>query len=438
MEIKKSAAIGQSKIGGKGFDPTTGESLQDKCIRRGGKWVNGSCVFTDITTPVSSAPDISGQKYFAGNKELTKEEYEEYKRRLPGYTGISPTGEAGRGANQFPQSQGQVSQPLQSNLTTQPQNNVQNALNAQFPGRINQGIRETAVGNLTDPLISQLETGINNPAQLESVGQTVAGAFEGVYGNRAGDNKGFLAEAGAAQAVPVANFVMNPILNTWEDIFGLERGTIKRPNRESFFNAEIPGSRLGGGEGFKPGIPLAGSLTSAEIVALIVLGGAAIPWVAQTSAMRVIGGKVLASSGIIKLATTGVLGTAAYLGYGKVTDINRAKINNLNAASDDAGETSTTLVSAYENGADGMWTIEQLEVLIDTFDKSERDMLIAAKYNIKFRTSDEYVRAMAKNKKTREKMIASVNAIKSLMTTGKKQVNPEGLMFDVSRLGGEQ
>ena len=275
------------------------------------------------------------------------------------------------------------------------------------------GQREEVVGELLDPLISRLEEGIEEQPLLEP---------DGIGGNIVDSASGL----GAAQAT----FAANQIKTQFEKLFHLPKGTFERATKEEFLTTAIPGTDI------KPGKALGLALTAAEAAALAVGGWMAIPIVLKSSAATAITAKVASASTTVKMAAGAIIWS--YLGGGIRSggDLNREKMKTYENSISTAGSTATTVKSAFDYGADGHHTIKELTLLADTLDQAEQDLIEAARFNIKWRTDEEYKTAAGNTKKARSEILERVRAVRNALITGKAGVDPENLMITLAQFGG--
>lgn len=381
---------------------TTIEERRRRCLGRGGTW-NSATLSCSIPEPKTEDKTEDKRKIITSN-------------RVPKGNEVFITDKEG---NRRIQTKETLEEDKRTAEIQSKRNEAEKTglLSAQQSIELNkqQEKRQQISEDLANPLISQLTEGIEQPKDL--IPKSVAGNIvEGV------------SDFGAKQAIMTAN----TLKSGFESLFGLEKGALGRTTEEQFYSTAIPGTNI------KPGKTLGFTLTASEAAALGVIGYTAIPAILQSSVGTAITAKVAATSTSVKAAVGAVVGTTLIGGgVGSVTDINRGKISNLKSAIARSGETSSTVLSAFENGADAQYTLTQLQELTDSLDKAEEDLIKAARYNIKFRTSDDYIDVAASARKARSEILERVLAIRTAMATGKKAVNPEGLMIDLTKLAVE-
>jgi hypothetical protein len=119
---------------------------------------------------------------------------------------------------------------------------------------------------------------------------------------------------------------------------------------------------------------------------------------------------------------------------GRVTDVNRNRINQaMTGIGNVAGQASTTL-SAVQNGIPSEDGLANLRRLTDAVNEAERSMKELTIYNLKYKLSKEHVADEAKIVDARANIIERWNAIVNIMATGNAKLNPELLMMDMERL----
>jgi len=119
---------------------------------------------------------------------------------------------------------------------------------------------------------------------------------------------------------------------------------------------------------------------------------------------------------------------------GKVTDVNRNRIESaMSGIGNIAGQSSTTQ-SAVQNGMDsgvGLQTLRNLDRAVDDAERTVQELAI---YNFKYAQSDDFATDMQKIKDARLNIQERVEGIANIVATGNAKLNPELLMMDMERL----
>jgi hypothetical protein len=161
----------------------------------------------------------------------------------------------------------------------------------------------------------------------------------------------------------------------------------------------------------------------------------AIPAAATAITTTKIGAAVAGTSTSVKLLAGGFL--ASVLG-GKVTDLQRNDISTLRGVLGKMSGQSSTIQSAVQNG--GMTpqdAIQALNELANSVDEAESSLKQKAIYNVRFRTSKEYLETEQIIKDARFNILERVGGVENLAITGRTASDPQALILNLQDLEGE-
>ena len=214
---------------------------------------------------------------------------------------------------------------------------------------------------------------------------------------------GFIPEVREGEQVPGLREALLPL--------GIER--IAR-EKEDFLRKEL--------NRFIAGTALAGTALLGAVALPAAIS--AVTKIATTSA---VGG----ASNLIKTAAAGIL---VYTGVGKIADINRGKLDSMRGSlTKIPGLSSTTLSSVQTGGLSPEDGMEELRQLADSVDFAESRIKELGVFNMKYRTSEEYIEVMKEIEDARSNILERVGGIEQVARTGRPQLDPEALIINLEQ-----
>ena len=167
-----------------------------------------------------------------------------------------------------------------------------------------------------------------------------------------------------------------------------------------------------------------------------VVGGAVLsaPFIATSAAGTAIATQVTSASTGVKVIAGGLIAEAF---GGKVTDINRNKINTMKARISGITEDGERIEASVGNGLPPEQAIAQLQTMIEAVDDSEQALKTLAITNLKYRVGKEYIADSDSIISARTSMRRRIQAIENIAIQGSASLNPEALILNASQIGGQ-